>query len=66
VLARVLPAVPGAVAATGGKVPTGSALSQARARLPIGPDGEPVRRLFEATAAEVIRRRLVGRRSGWS
>jgi len=50
VLARVLPAVPGALGA-GGAVPTASALSQARARLPVGPEGEPVRRLFEATAA---------------
>lgn len=50
VLARVLPAVPGALA-PGGKVPTGSALSQARARLPVGPEGEPLRWLFEATAA---------------
>jgi len=50
VLARVLPAMPGALAA-GGKVPTGSALSQARARLPVGPEGEPVRRLFEASTA---------------
>jgi hypothetical protein len=50
VLARVLPAVPGALA-PGGKAPTGSALSQARARLPVGPEGEPLRRLFEATAA---------------
>jgi hypothetical protein len=50
VLARVLPAVPGALT-PGGTVPTGSALSQARARLPAGPEGEPVRRLFEATAA---------------
>jgi Insertion element 4 transposase N-terminal/Transposase DDE domain len=50
VLARVLPAVPGALA-PGGKVPGGSALSQARARLPVGSEGEPLRRLFETTAA---------------
>jgi hypothetical protein len=50
VLARVLPAVPGALGA-GGAVPTASALSQARARLPTQPGGEPVRRLFEVTAA---------------
>ncbi len=48
VLARVLPRLPG-VLAPGGPVPTGSALSQARTRL-VG-HGEPMRELFEATAA---------------
>src|SRR6266566_363960 len=48
VLARVLPRLPGALA-PGGPVPTGSALSQARTRL-VG-HGEPMRELFEATAA---------------
>src|SRR6266581_109337 len=48
VLAGVLPRLPGALA-PGGPVPTGSALSQARTRL-VG-HGEPMRELFEATAA---------------
>jgi hypothetical protein len=47
VLARVLPRMPGALA-PGAPIPTGSALSQARARL--AESGEPLRDLFEATA----------------
>jgi hypothetical protein len=47
VLARVVPQIPGALA-PGAPVPTGSALSQARARL--AASGEPMRELFEQTA----------------
>lgn len=47
VLARVLPRMPG-VLAPGAPIPTGSALSQARAGL--AESGEPLRDLFEATA----------------
>src|SRR5258706_4809832 len=50
VLARVLPRMPGALA-PGAPIPTGSALSQARARL--AESGEPLRELFVATARAV-------------